>query len=159
MKLHDIIVYKNWADEVYLQFCEQLTEDQQKREFQEYQNSIYKVLQHIYEAQYYWLERIGMEVEPENWESLHTSSILSGIRKLNSKLLNFVETRALNTTEILHWEEGDKPVSTTYENIIFNLVTHNAYHRGQLAIFLRMLGWKSIQETDFTPYYYEINQH
>ncbi|MBD3192972.1 MAG: hypothetical protein GF308_20205 [Candidatus Heimdallarchaeota archaeon] len=59
---------------------------------------------------------------------------------------------------IIQWNESDKPVQSTAENILFNLVTHNAYHRGQIAIFLRLLGFEEIKESDFNPYIYQIGQ-
>ncbi len=60
---------------------------------------------------------------------------------------------------ILHFDREDKPVSTSPANIIFNFVTHSAYHRGQLAIYLRLHGIPEIHQTDFNPYIYTLGQY
>ena len=157
-----MIIFKNWGDEIYLRYCEKMTADQRHQEFENYPNSVNKILLHMYGAQYGWLEDIGVELIPEdwdNWKDLEFEKIISGIRTTNQKILEYIDYQDLNKKHIIDWEKDKKPVETTAEKIIFNLVTHNAYHKGQIAVFLRMLGWEEIKETDYNPYTYLMGQN
>ncbi|MFW9925050.1 MAG: DinB family protein, partial [Candidatus Thorarchaeota archaeon] len=87
-----------------------------------------------------------------------SAELFTCISDYNDKLLIYISKNDLKKKFIMQWDKKDKPVQTTAENVIFNLVTHNAYHRGQIAIFLRILGFDSIKETDFNPYLYELGQ-
>ena len=42
------------------------------------------------------------------------------------------------------------------EEMVFNIINHATYHRGQIVLLLRQLG-KSVDATDYVPYLVEIN--
>ena len=74
------------------------------------------------------------------------------------KILHYISENDVSKIHDLQWIETDKLVKTKSENIIFNFITHSACHRGQLAIYLRLTGIKTIVDTDFNPYVYHRGQ-
>ncbi len=70
------------------------------------------------------------------------------------KYLHYIKENDITRSIDIQLTETDKPVKTSPENIIFNFITHSAYRRGQLAVYLRLTGIETITETDFNPYVY-----
>ena len=154
MDLKEILKYKNWGDEKYIEICKKLSDKELHRKFEGFQNTIFSILSHIYETQHYWLNFIGIKVPEVDWESIGLEEVVKGIHCTNEIMLSNVNP---DTTLTIQWFEEDKAVKTSNAEILFNFATHNAYHRGQLAVFLRMIG-KEVSETDFNPYIYEKGQ-
>lgn len=160
MDIKSLIVFKNWADEIYLTYCEDLSDDQFRQTLSGYDRSINDILFHMYEVYYSWYQFLTTKDYsniPEI-EKMSKTDIITGIREYNDKMIQYIDAYDVSQTHSIQWSEEDKEVKTTAENVLFNYVTHSAYHRGQLAIYLRYLGQKTITETDFNPYIYEMGQ-
>ena len=160
MDIHELIVFKNWADEIYLSYMEDLTEKQFAESIPTINKSAKLILFHIYAVYWSWYHRItdrNYSDEPELEES-SKSDIIEGIKGFNQKFLEYIENEGFNNTITIQWRKEDRPVETTAENVLFNYVTHSAYHRGQIALILKYHGIKEIKETDFNPYIYEKGQ-
>lgn len=156
MDLIKLIEYKNWADEIYINYCEKLSPAEYDHEIEGYNNNIKKILGHLYEVSWFWFRFItdkNYEKAPD-LENINIQEIFKGLREYNVKFLHYISENGVSKIHDLQWIETDKLVKTTSENIIFNFITHSAYHRGQLAIYLRLTGIKTITETDFNPYVY-----
>lgn len=160
LELQKLIEYKNWADEIYLDYCEQLSDENYKFGIEGYENSIEKILGHMYEVSLAWYHFVVDQKfnEGPNLEKMSKDQIIVGIRDYNSKIYDLTDKFDITKIYQIQWNVNHKIVETTAKNIIFNFVTHNAYHRGQLAIYLRLLGIETITETDFNPYIYEKGQ-
>jgi uncharacterized damage-inducible protein DinB len=153
-----LIEFKNWADEIYIDYCQKLPKEKLEWEIEGYNNSIKKILNHLYEVYWSWLKFItdqNYDDQPE-FTKLTIAEIIEGIRDHNKKILEYVQNEDLSKQFTIQWNENHKPVITTAANVIFNYITHSAYHRGQLAIYL--LGVETIEETDFNPYIYMKGQ-
>lgn len=48
-------------------------------------------------------------------------------------------------------QRNGKTVTVNFDEIIFHLVNHHSYHRGQIVLCLRLLG-KEVCMTDYVPY-------
>jgi uncharacterized damage-inducible protein DinB len=155
IELNELFAYKIWSDKIYFDYCLGLTEKQLLKKFEGYSKSFRDILEHIREVTWFWFEFITTKQldNPLNFESMTTPDLLSYLTKQNEKIQKFIVTKDLTKELTIHWQETDNPVETTVENILFNLVTHNAYHHCQLALFLRLLGFETIIETDFNPYF------
>ena len=160
MELLKLIDYKNWADEIYIEYCKNLSEENFQFEIDGYGNSIKKILGHMYEVSLSWFHFL---IDPSfrDWpdlEKMTKNQIIEGLIEYNQKILDLTKTFDLTKIYQIQWDKNDKMVETTAENVIFNFVTHSAYHRGQLAMYLRITGIETIIETDFNPYIYVLGQ-
>ncbi len=160
MELNKLIEYKIWSDNVYLEYCNSLTEEQLRKNFSAYKKSIRDILEHFCDVDWFWLNFLTTKQMdyPPDFTKMESKELIKYIAKQNKKIVEFISKNDLKEEFIIQWHKTDKAVVTTAENIIFNFITHNAYHRGQIAIFLRMLGFETIKETDFNPYIYEKGQ-
>lgn len=160
MELAKLFDYKIWSDNIYLDYCDSLTDEQLRKNICVYKKSIRDILEHICEVTWFWFEFITTKKfeNPPDFKSMSSKELSKYLVEQNKRLQEYISKEDLNKEFIIQWNEGDKPVQSTAENILFNLVTHNAYHRGQIAIFLRILGFEEIKETDFNPYIYQIGQ-
>ncbi len=160
MDVQKLVEYKNWADEIYIDYCLDLSEENYKFQIEGYNNCIKKILGHMFEvslAWYHFMDEQSFGKGPEI-EKMSREAIIVGIRNFNKKIYDLTINFDLTKTYQIQWNVNDKIVETTAENIIFNFITHNAYHRGQLAIYLRLIGIDTIRETDFNPFIYEKGQ-
>jgi uncharacterized damage-inducible protein DinB len=160
MDIKELVQYKNWANTTYIDYCQEMSREDYEREIPGYSNSIRQILTHLLGVYWFWFEFItnqDYENEPD-FKSMTKNQVIAGLKEYNQKILEFVENQDVSKKFTINWREEDKPVETSAENIIFNFVTHSAYHRGQLAIYLRVMGIDTIAETDFNPYVYQMGQ-
>ncbi|MHA2090733.1 MAG: DinB family protein [Candidatus Kariarchaeaceae archaeon] len=160
MDIKELVQYKNWANTTYIDYCQDLSQEDYEKEITGYSNSIRKILTHLLGVYWFWYEFIttqNYDDEPD-FDNMSKDQVINGLKEYNEKIIDFVKTQDAAKKFTINWREEDKPVETTAENIIFNFVTHSAYHRGQLAIYLRIIGIDSIIETDFNPYVYQMGQ-
>ena len=158
MEIHKLIEFKNWADEVYIQYASNLSEEDFTKKI--LGKSIKDTMLHMYEVYYFWYIRMttkDFSTLPD-FDKLNSEEIFSGMKKINQKMLDYAHVRDISVPIHIKWDENDNEVITNPENIFFNAVNHSAYHRGQIAIKLRELGIPEIKETDYNPYIYELGQ-
>ena len=149
--------FKNWAEKIYVDYIQQLTNEQYHQVI--LNKSVHQIFYHLYEVMHHWYSRIA-----ENYtemlidESSNREELLTEYYKINQLINEFVVSGKY-TEFTLQWWDDDKPVNSNSTYVLFNFVTHSAYHRGQLALLLRQLGFDEIKETDFNPWIYEIGQN
>lgn len=160
MKIKELIQFKNWADEVYIEYIEGLTDTQFIEVVPTINKSIKQIIFHIlssYWGEYHLMTDRNWEDEP-SFDELNREQIISRIRELNNKILDFADNSTLDQP-ITYNEEGyEKPIKTSAEIILFNFVEHSSYHRGQLALMLKYHGIESVKQTNYNPYIWELSQ-
>ena len=157
MKLLDLIIYTHWADDVYIKYAEGLTEDQFKETVPGVNKNLRQLLNHIYATywgEYHLITDMDWSSEPD-FSQITREEIISGIKEMNGKIVEYIKNTPLDTP--IEFEDEGKQIKTNAEEIIFNFVTHSAYHRGQMALLLRYHGLESIKQTDYNPYLYEMS--
>lgn len=161
MDLEDKIVYMIWADDIYLKYVKGLSDEDYDKEIPHYPNSISKILIHMCQVYWSWYRFITEQdySDPPDWDNMGKPHTISFLQNMHENILEYCKNENLSKEFTLQWDEQDTPVITTAENVIFNFITHQAYHRGQLAIYLRLWGLDEIQETDFNPYIYGLKQN
>jgi uncharacterized damage-inducible protein DinB len=70
------------------------------------------------------------------------------IKEYQNRFYELLETRAV---ESLKERVGEKAFSISLEEILFHLTNHSTYHRGQMALCLKILGKDAIV-TDYVPF-------
>lgn len=160
MELKKALEHMVWADEQYLKYCSKVTNEQFETKVDVINKSMQFILAHILEVYKSWIHFLT-DKKYDGLEEIYDfnrEQLLSGIRGMHQRILKFVEEEDMSTKHTIQWDEGHKEVITTPDNVIFNYITHSAYHRGQLALILRVLGFTEIEETDFNPYIYYLGQ-
>lgn len=137
--LHDW-EYDHWANERYLKFIE---ENQIANE------RVSRICGHVLVAQVLWIKRI-IPVEMDDyslWENYSLIEMNKMSETCYSVWKNFLEEYPDNAfSEIISYTNTQGlAFKTPVNEIISHVLYHGAYHRGQLAILIRDLG--------FTPPY------
>lgn len=160
MDILKLIEFKNWADDIYLDYCSKLSDEQYTALIPGYNRCIKDLLAHMAEVYFFWYEFINEKDEEKvpEWDKLSFKEISSIIKDLNSKFISFISNKSINKNLTIQWDKSVKPVITNPENVLFNYVTHSAYHRGQIAVLLKYFGVENLKETDYNPYIYELGQ-
>jgi len=112
--------------------------------------SIRKRYIHLAEDTWEWYhDWVGKEpdVEPP-FEAMTRKEIFDSISEYNSRFIEMIKHRDIEKVKLQHER---KTVDISFEEILFHLVNHATYHRGQIAMGLRMLG-KEVQMTDYVPF-------
>jgi uncharacterized damage-inducible protein DinB len=115
--------------------------------------SINKTLFHIWDAEVIWLTRLkGGTVQ--DWPSKtfrgSKTEMLHGFIKNSTELLTFVEKQGLPFQQqyvVYKSMKGDAHESTV-EEILFHVVNHGTYHRGQIITLLHGAGATQLVSTD-----------
>jgi len=111
------------------------------------------LMSHLVVAQFLWLNRIeGLPKPPYAlWQQYPLSQLQTMSAEIGSRWLAFIE--ANDTFDRLlkyHNYTGDY-FENQVDNIMIHLVNHCSYHRGQIALRLRELGFEPVN-TDFITY-------
>jgi uncharacterized damage-inducible protein DinB len=75
-------------------------------------------------------------VDAQDWDRLKKS--FAGLLADFSALANSPPKEMQQQVETVH--EGDKKVANTLESVLWQMVAHNSYHAGQIAMMRRVLG-------------------
>jgi uncharacterized damage-inducible protein DinB len=142
MTLQTLIAYHRWATERTLETCVVLSPEEFLRDLGGSFNSVRDTLAHSFMADNAWQHRVRgepftrptAEQLPANLETLSSQwqVALSGWDAL-------IATR--DSSEVIQYRafEG-QPYLSTFEEIVYHVVNHGSYHRGQVALMLRQLG-------------------
>lgn len=120
-------------------------------------NTIKKTVYHIWDAEVIWFTRIqGNQITTWPSESFE-GNVLEGLDAFvnNSKeLCDFIQSKDRAFLDsIIHYKnlkglEFSQPV----EDILFHVVNHGSYHRGQIITMLRALGHTKVENTDLISF-------
>ena len=87
--------------------------------------------------------------------------MLQGLIKTSTELLAFIESKdEAFLQEVLVYKnmKGD-PYENVVEEILYHLVNHGSYHRGQLVTMLRGAGVTQLVSTDLIAWFREQRQN
>lgn len=119
--------------------------------------TVRKTILHIWDAEQIWLMRIQGKT-PQGWPSEtfkgNNNDMLQGWKKTSDELAAFIATKdrpfldQLITYKNMKGIEFSQPV----EDILFHVVNHGSFHRGQLVTMLRGLGMEKFLPQDLIAY-------
>ena len=154
LSLTQYISYLEWADTKISEILEDIPEGKLNKSY-EGTKSIHARLQHLLEEFMAWYyDALGQDWDDKFQEVKNYSSkqIMSKIKEYHNSWKSLVELKQEN--EIITTQEGEGLiVKVEFEEIVFNLVNHASYHRGQIATMLKLHD-KSAPITDY--YWYKI---
>jgi uncharacterized damage-inducible protein DinB len=114
---------------------------------------ILSLFSHQLSANYLWLHRIkGLPPPPyELWKTYSLKELSDMVAEVSASWLEFIRDND-DFDRMLKYKNyiGD-PYENNVEHIMMHLVNHGTYHRGQIALLMRMRGFQPIN-TDFITY-------
>lgn len=155
--MRELFNYNYWARDCQLQACAALSEEQFSRGLSSSFSSVRDTLVHLLVTEQVWLERWQSRSSepvppPEEFSSLDAvSERWRGIEVEMRKYLASLEEETLAQPVSYMSQKGDR---FTYElwRLMFHLINHQSYHRGQVATLLRQLNVQP-PGVDFLPGY------
>lgn len=157
-EIRSLYEYNAWANRRILDACAALSDEQFSRTIVSSFPSVRETLQHIFGAEYLWLERwLGRShssIPPA--ETANLSALRSRWDKIDADLLTFVRgLGAADLERVVHYHNTKgQEFSNPMVQMLQHLVNHSTYHRGQVTTILRELGGKPIA-TDLIAFYRE----
>jgi uncharacterized damage-inducible protein DinB len=131
-----------------------LTDEEFSKENHPGSGSIQNRYLHMTQVHCEWYYRwIYKEPEDVNVESLERDALFSFLNRCNGLILDIIQGNGFDAARVSSRAEA---VYLTMEEMVFNIIIHATYHRGQIMSLLHQLG-KSVIATDYVPYLSEIN--
>jgi uncharacterized damage-inducible protein DinB len=123
-------------------------------------SSITKTVLHIWDAETIWLTRLkggSLKDWPSKSFSGNKAELLKGLVNRSTELLQFIKEKGdAYQQEIIGYKnmKGDA-YENTVEEILFHLVNHGTYHRGQIITLLRDSDVTHLVGTDLIAWFRE----
>jgi uncharacterized damage-inducible protein DinB len=122
---------------------EGLDDDHLQTQLQGTKESISRVLQHIINAESYWLEKV-QESRPEFIKRPNLATTRSTMSELEKRFMDLLDRRSLDTS-----------TDPTPAWITLRVSQHGIYHSGQIALIRRLIGVPTVEVGQTAPLTWE----
>lgn len=149
--------YNLWANQRITETITNLTDDKINKEIESSFNSIFKTLQHLWDVEYIWWQRMKLAEHYEwpgktfNGSVLELSNNLVAQSRQWKEWVDIATEAALQHEFIYRNSKKDQFKQPVYE-VLLHLFNHQTFHRGQLITMLRQAGVTTIPNTDLISY-------
>ena len=156
MELLEMIEYLQWADSLVFDCINELDDALIQTIFYKNGGTIRDRLQHLAEEYLAWyFDILGKEYPDviKGFGDSTSSELIQAIKQYHEKWMGYIKSPSKTKFEI---DEGDGViVNISLDEVVYNLVNHATYHRGQINTLLRMAGHE-VPMVDY--YWYKIYQ-
>ncbi|MHA2358693.1 MAG: DinB family protein [Candidatus Thorarchaeota archaeon] len=141
--------YLTWANDTTWKIVEDLSDEEFERTLYETGGSIHRRYIHLAQDTWEWFHDWHDE-EPEepDFQGMTRSELYNFIKEYVEKWINLIEERTVNEYSD---ERAGKVLTIQFDELFFHMVNHFTYHRGQIAMSLKLLG-KETSMTDYVPH-------
>lgn len=95
-----------------------------------------------------WYDAWGDDVGEPPAEALEVQTYLDVMAETRKMLLDYINTLTDDDLEeVISRKYGEKEQKFTKKWIIYHLIEHEAHHRGQMFMLIRMAGWNKKDES------------
>jgi uncharacterized damage-inducible protein DinB len=150
--------YTYWASDRLLDASRPLTEEELNRNLGNSFGGILGTLVHIFQGDRIWLSRVAGSPRRTLADPEETWAIDSLQRAWVETHLGWIDwaNSASDVEGILDYVSTEgKPYRLPLWQIVFHVVNHGSYHRGQITTMLRQLGYSPVS-TDLHSYYLSL---
>ncbi len=158
--IRNYVAFNTWANERISGEIITLTDEQLLQEMKSSFKNISETMQHIWNAQNIWLERLKGN-SPAQWPAVAfdgtkealTAGLMASSHALEERAADYgkKQLREEISYKTLNGTEGR---SSVYK-ILMHVVNHGTYHRGQLVTMLRQAGKTEIPSTDLIAFFWQ----
>lgn len=145
--------YMLWADEKIWEIVNTLSDEEFSQTIDEKSGSIrdkYLHMAHGHSQWYYrWIDKKPEELEYDN---LEREALFSFLPRINGLIMDLIQGNGFDAAKV---PSSAGEIYLTMEEMVFNIINHATYHRGQIVTMLRCLG-KEVTATDYMPYLIDI---
>ena len=153
----DYASYTIWANEEVCGWLEQISDEQWTRPVVSSFGTLEATVLHIAGAEKIWHDRLA-GIKPASWlpayfkgsrqEAVetwraHSKTLLVLISQLEPSVL---------TSNLAFKRLSGEPDEMPYYQILTHVFNHSTYHRGQIILLLRQLGFDQVNSTDITAF-------
>lgn len=148
--------YHRWANEVIINRLRELPEDVYHKDIQSGFSSVSKVAAHIYLVDLNWFNILSGQNMKDSMAACEQIREELEMKSLDEMKDDYTDLSSRYETFLTDPENADKnlvvdnpyagPLETNVYETILHIVTHGAYHRGNIATMLRQMGQTSVMQ-------------
>ena len=156
--IHRHLQFNVWANQKVVEILANVDENTFDTEVKSSFPTIKKTLLHIWDAQLLWLTRLKGGKTPI-WPSTEFTGgkeeVLKGLVQSAQDLADFVaqQDQAFLDSTLNYKNMKNIEYNNGVEEILFHIVNHGTFHRGQLITMMRQLGFTSFENLDLSTYF------
>jgi len=144
--------YMLWADKKVWAIVNNLSDDEFCRVLDDNCGSIRSRYLHMAEGHSQWYIRwVNAKSEETQLGELGREELFEFLQRHNELILDLIQGNGFDAAEV---PLLNGQILLPMEEMVFNIINHATYHRGQIVTLLRRLG-KSVSPTDYVPYLLE----
>ncbi|MCS6934404.1 MAG: DinB family protein [Chitinophagales bacterium] len=149
--------YNLWANRTICGYIENAGEELFTRETSGSFPTLRHTLLHIWDAEYIWMKRIRGETATNIPGEIFKGNMfdaINGLLQSSAALCDLVEKHPPDFIfqSITYQNLKGDTFQNTVEQILYHVVNHGTYHRGQIIVMLRALGYTRVGSTDLITY-------
>ena len=158
--LNQHLAYNLWANERIGHLLMMQEDEILNRETASSFSSIAKTVLHIWDAETIWLTRLKGDTISE-WPSKSfngdKSAMLKGFINTSTALLQYIQSKSESFLQemIVYKNMKGDAYENPVEEILYHVVNHSTYHRGQIITMLRACDVTQVVSTDLIAWFRE----
>ena len=150
--------YNIWANNIVMQWLDQISDDQIKQEIPSSFSSIFRTALHIASAQKVWIDYWNKLPQPA-FLSVGFNGSYQELKEIwaasSGGMKAFIESYPEEDFTLpisFRWPSGAAG-SMAFFQTVTHVINHSTYHRGQIVNMLRQVGFTNLSSTDLATWY------
>lgn len=150
--------YNIWANNININWLEAITEEQWSQPIVSSFGNIAATVLHLAGAENIWYERI-INIEKPVWlpnvfvgNKQETIDLWKNSSKNLKACTDDFDPESLHSVLSFKRLNGE-PYEMSFEHVFAHVFNHSTYHRGQILLMLRQVGYEQVGSTDMLGYF------
>jgi uncharacterized damage-inducible protein DinB len=151
--------YHSWANKQLIEHFRKLPKEIINKEVNSVFPSISQTFAHMYAVDELWFLRInGKSVNAiESKQFATIQEMDDAFTYLHNEMLNFLNLKDDLEQPVIYTNTKGQRFSNSIREIIYHIVNHGTYHRGNISAMIRQLGYQGVS-TDYIYYLRSMNK-